>query len=75
MAKKYVVTLKEEECEQLRAMLGSGKAKTRTLTHARILLKAEEGWQDPAIGKAVNVSTATIERIRKQLYLKGLKRL
>lgn len=65
MAKKYVVTLKVEECEQLLALIGSGNAKARTLTHARILLKADEGWQDPAICKALNVSIATIIPLAK----------
>src|SRR6266508_1978903 len=71
MAKKYIVTLKDEEREQLRAMLGSGNAKARTLTHARILLKADEGWQDLAICKALNVSIATIERVRKRFVFEG----
>ena len=44
MAKKYIVTLKAEEREQLLVLIGSGNAKARTLTHARILLKADEGW-------------------------------
>lgn len=73
MAKKYIVTLKEEERGQLRAMLGSGNAKARTLTHARILLKADEGWQDHAICKALNVSIATIERVRKQFVFEGFE--
>ncbi len=73
MAKKYIVTLKDEEREQLRAMLGSGNAKARTLTHARILLKADEGWQDPAICKALNVSIATIERVRKRFVFEGFE--
>ena len=47
-------------------MIGSGNAKARTLTHAKIILKADEGWQDPAICKALNVSIATIEQVRKQ---------
>jgi len=73
MAKKYVVTLKAEEREQLLTLIGSGNAKARTLTHARILLKADEGWQDPAICKALNVSIATIERVRKQFVLEGFE--
>jgi len=73
MAKKYVVTLKVEERGQLLALLGSGTAKARTLTHARILLKADEGWQDQTICKALNVSVATIERVRKQFVFEGFE--
>src|SRR5215216_739631 len=73
MAKKYVVRLKDEEREQLLSLIGSGNAKARTLTHARLLLKADEGWQDFAICKALNVSIATIERIRKQFVFEGFE--
>jgi hypothetical protein len=51
MAKKYIVALTVEEREKLLNMIGSGTAKARTLTHARILLKADEGWPDPQIRK------------------------
>jgi transposase len=73
MAKKYVVALKVEECEQLVGLLGSGSAKTRTLTHARILLKADEGWCDRDICKALNVSVPTVERVRKQFVFEGFE--
>jgi hypothetical protein len=73
MAKKYVVVLKVEEREQLLVLIGSGSAKARTLTHARILLKADEGWQDHDICKALNVSIPTIERVRKQFVFEGFE--
>jgi hypothetical protein len=40
--KKYRVTLTPEEREQLNKMINTGKAAARKLTHARILLKADE---------------------------------
>ena len=43
MAKKYVVELSEGERAQLRTLLGRGSAAARTLTRARILLKANQG--------------------------------
>jgi hypothetical protein len=46
MTKKYVVTLEVDERENLLALISSGIAKARTITHVRILLKADEGWQD-----------------------------
>ncbi|MGV3722008.1 MAG: hypothetical protein ACO1SX_13940 [Actinomycetota bacterium] len=48
MPKKYRVTLTAEEREQLAAMLSKGKAAARALSHARILLKADEAAEAPA---------------------------
>ena len=52
--KKYHVTLTDDERTMLHDLLAAGKAPARTLTHARILLKADEsasgpGWTDEAI--------------------------
>lgn len=73
MSKKYVITLRAEEREKLLALIGSGTSKARTITHARILLKADEGWSDLEIGKALNVSVPTIERVRKQFVFEGFE--
>jgi len=66
MAKKYIVTLSLDEREKLLGLIGSGTEKARRLAHARILLKADEGWQDREICKALDVSIPTVERIRKR---------
>jgi len=47
MAKKYVVTLEVEEREQLLALIGSGNAKARTLTHARDSLESRRRLAGP----------------------------
>jgi len=73
MAKKYVVTLKTEEREKLLALIGCGTARARTLAHARILLKANEGWHDHDICKALNVSIPTVERVRKRFVFEGFE--
>lgn len=73
MVKKYIVTLRADEREKLLALISSGTAKARTLTHARILLKADEGWSDLEICKALNVSVPTIERVRKQFVFEGFE--
>ena len=73
MAKKYIVTLSAEERENLLALIGSGIARARTLTHARILLKADEGWQDHKICKALDVSIPTVERVRKRFVFEGFE--
>ena len=64
--KKYIVDLTSEERETLETLLSSGKDSARKLTRARILLKADEGWTDAAISEALDVGTATVERVRKR---------
>jgi hypothetical protein len=50
----YAVRLSDEERARLRTLVGRGVAPARRLTHARILLKADQGeggaaWADAAI--------------------------
>lgn len=78
MAKRYRVTLEALEREELAALLRRGKADARRLTHARILLKADEaeggpGWSDSQIAEAVECGTATVERVRKRFVEEGLE--
>ncbi len=73
MAKKYKVVLSVEERKRLTALIGSGTEKARTLTHTRIVLKADEGWQDHEICKALEVSIPTVERVRKRFVFEGLE--
>ncbi len=73
MAKKYIVTLKAGEREELLALIGSGTAKARTLAYARILLKADGGWEDRAICEALDVSIPTIERVRRRFVFEGFE--
>ena len=74
---KYRATLTAEERQPLQAMIAAGKAAAKKLTHARILLKADaaEGgpaWADGPIAQAIEVSTATVERVRQRLVEHGL---
>lgn len=64
--KKYIVNLTSEEREALEALISSGIASARKLTRARILLKADEDWTDKRISEALDVGTATVERVRKR---------
>jgi hypothetical protein len=78
MAKKYRVTLTEEEREQLTALVTKGKAAARALTHARILLKtnAAEGgpaWTDAAVCAALDVGRCTVMRVRERFVEEGLE--
>jgi hypothetical protein len=62
--KKYLVTRTAEERSQLEQLLRGGKAATRKVTRARILLKATDVWPDQRIAQALNISRATVERTR-----------
>jgi transposase len=77
MQKKHVVRLTTEERATLQRLLARGAAPTRQLTHARILLKADQGpdgpgWSDAAITHALDVSRPTVERVRKRCAEEGL---
>lgn len=72
---KYRVALTEEERAGLEQWVSGGKSAARKLTHARILLLADE-WQsqayaDAEIVSALGVSQRTIERVRKRLVTEG----
>jgi hypothetical protein len=71
MAKKYRVTLTDDERTMLTALITSGTAPARTLTHARILLKADQAeggaaWTDEAIRDALDIGLSTIARLRER---------
>ena len=77
MHKRYPVLLTEAEREQVTRLLGAGTAPARQLTHARILLKADQGpggpgWVDERIADAVEVSQPTVARVRRQYVEQGL---
>jgi hypothetical protein len=66
MAKRYVVTLTEDERAHLMALTKKGKVAARQLTRAHILLQADAGGMDAAIAAALHVGIATVERARKR---------
>jgi len=74
----YAVHLTEDERAHLRTGLGQGTAPARMLTHARILLKADQGeggpaWTDAAIAGALEVHPATVGRVRRRVVEQGLE--
>jgi hypothetical protein len=78
MNKKYIVTLTLEERDGLLSLLSLGKGPSRKLTHARILLKADQGphgrgWSDQQISEALEVSLPTIARVRERYVLEGVE--
>ena len=77
MRKRHVVVLSEAERARLHTMIGRGVAPASALTHARILLKANQGeagssWTDAAIGAALEVNPATVARVRMRYVAAGL---
>jgi transposase len=75
--KKYRVTLTAEERQQLHDLVATGTAAAQKLAHARILLKADAApggpaWPDQGIADAVEVSVATVERVRQRFVEQGL---
>jgi transposase len=79
MKKEYPVILTETQREHLlKSLIAAGTAPARKLTHARILLKADQssegpGWVDEAIAEAVETSQPTVARVRKQYFEEGLE--
>jgi len=77
MRKRYTVVLSEPERARLHTLIGQGAGPARALTHARILLKANQGeagpgWTDAAIGAALEVHPATVARVRQHYATAGL---
>jgi transposase len=75
--KKYKVTLTTEERKALQELVTAGKASSKKVLQARILLKADASprgpaWTDGRIADALEVSTRTIERLRERFVEQGL---
>ena len=75
--KKYLVTLTPEERQRLTRLLSAGKRAARTLTRARILLKADQAeggpaWDDAGIARALDCGLRTVERVRRRFVERGL---
>ena len=71
-AKKYVVKLESAERSQLLDLMSKGTIGARKMKRAQILLKADEGWKDADIIKALHTSRSTVERTRKRFVEGGL---
>jgi transposase len=75
----YKVTLADEEQDQLRKLLSSGKAAARKLNHARILLYADESvaaavcQTDQQIADTLGVGASTVARVRQRFVEHGFE--
>lgn len=72
MAKKYHVTLTEDERNELIALTKKGMVAARKLVRAQALLHADTGMTDDAIAHALHIGTATVERLRKRFMEGGV---
>ena len=70
--KRYKVTLDVDERQHLHDLIAAGQAAARKLTHARILLKADDGLSDEEIAVALHVGTATVGRTRQRFVEENL---
>jgi Homeodomain-like domain len=75
------VSLTADDRGKLEGLIARGSAPARQLTHARILLKADEGedapgeawWSDVRIADALEVSRSTVSRVRERFVREGLE--
>jgi len=66
MRVRYRVELHDAERDELKALLGKGKASVRKLKRAQVLLATDKGQGDEAIAKSVGVSVSTVERTKRR---------
>lgn len=76
-AKRYKVTVTDEERQNLLALISKGKAAAHKLARARILLQADQGpqgpaWSDEQIQQALHVGRMTVERTRHAFVEHGM---
>ena len=78
--RKNPVILSEDNRTTLEGMIACGHAPARQLTHARILLKADEGenapgeaWPDTKIAHTLEISRSTVSRVRERFVAEGLE--
>lgn len=76
MAKKYRVSLTEEEQIQLKALIKKRNAKSAQVKRSYILLAADENGEclsDEAIKARYQVGLRTVERLRERFVMEGLQ--
>ena len=75
---RYTVRLTDSERQSLIDVATTGKRAAATITHARILLKADvgpagEAWNDDQIADAFATSLSTVHRVRQAFVEEGLE--
>ena len=72
MYKKYVVDLTEDERNELKRLVGSGRHTARRIRWGHALLKADAGGSDAKIADALDMSIPTVQRLRQRFVEEGL---
>ena len=67
----YRVSLADEERAALQGLINKGKTAARRITHARILLLADQGEPDEGISSVLGIRSRTVGRVRKRLVTEG----
>jgi transposase len=73
MAKRYRVTLTDEERERLGDLTRKGTASVRMVRRAQTLLLAAEERIDEEIATALHIGVSTVERTRRRFVEEGLE--
>ncbi len=76
--KKNSIVLTPTQRRDLEALINTGEAPARKITHARILLKADGGpdgprWSARRIQEALEVGETTVRRVRRSFVQEGLE--
>lgn len=75
--RKHTIELSAEQREELEAMIKAGRATARSLQHAHILLKSDNGplgsnWTNAQLQEAYGVGATMIRRVRQRFREQGL---
>src|SRR5262245_2140398 len=73
VAKRYRVTLTDEERERLEGLARKRTAPVRMVRRAQALLVASEGKTDEVIAEQLRMGVATLERLRRRFVEEGLE--
>lgn len=74
---KYYVHLTPDQQHHLHQLIRAGTSPARTITHARILLKADKNGaslKDKEIATILEISPATVGRVRQHFSEEGIER-
>lgn len=76
MVKRYLVRLSEEEQQDLKKLVTTGKAAAYKIKHANILLNIDlngVGWTDAEAATALNCHRNTVANLRQRAVEQGLE--
>lgn len=71
MARVNAVSLTQEQRLALERLASTGRESARKMVRARILLKSDAGESVEEVAEALDVGTATVERVRRRFVAGG----